>query len=84
MRSSASITIRVLRGSSEAIGSSATLQNSQCAVGFTTSAPSGTSVVFTITLALQHSFSGSKSVYLLAQEPITDSGWVLRGTWTVP
>jgi len=29
-------------------------------------------------------FSGPKSVYLQANEPNTNSGWVQRGVWTVP
>jgi hypothetical protein len=31
-----------------------------------------------------NSFSGAKTVYLQANEPGSNSGWVQRGTWTVP
>ena len=65
------------------IGSSATLTNSQCAVGYTVMVTSGNSVSFTINVVFL-SFSGAKSVYLQATEPNTNSGWVQRGTWTVP
>ena len=69
--------------STKPIGSSATLTNSQCAVGYTVMVTSGNSVSFTINVVFQ-SFSGAKSVYLQANEPNTNSGWVQRGTWTVP
>ena len=67
------------------IGSSANLQNSQCAVGFTVMVTSGNTVSFTINVVFKSpAFSGSKSVYLQALEPNASSGWVSRGTWTVP
>jgi hypothetical protein len=67
------------------IGSASTLQNSQCAVGFTTMTTSGNSVLFTINLVFKSpAFQGAKTVYLQALEPNTSSGWVARGTWTVP
>jgi len=69
--------------STKPIGSSATLSNSQCAVGYTVMVTSGNSVSFTINVVFL-SFSGAKSVYLQANEPNTNSGWVQRGTWTVP
>ena len=37
-----------------------------------------------LTFQVFHTFSGAKTVYLQAQEPNTSSGWVQRGTWTVP
>ena len=67
------------------IGSSTTLQNSQCAVGFTVMNVSGNSVSLTINLVFNSpAFSGAKTVYLQALEPNASSGWVARGTWTVP
>ncbi|MEQ1947581.1 MAG: SBBP repeat-containing protein [Bryobacteraceae bacterium] len=69
--------------SSKGIGSSATLQNSRCAVGYTVMTTSGNSVLFTINLAFKPAFNGAKSVYLQANEPSINSGWVLRGSWTV-
>jgi hypothetical protein len=65
------------------VGSSANLLNSQCAVGYTVMTTSGNSVSFTINV-VELSFSGAKSVYLQANEPNTNSGWVQRGTWTFP
>ncbi len=70
--------------STKTLGSSANLQNSQCAVGYTVMNTSGNSVVFTIQLVFKAAFAGAKTVYLQANEPNTSSGWVQRGTWTVP
>ncbi|MDP8990936.1 MAG: SBBP repeat-containing protein, partial [Acidobacteriota bacterium] len=69
--------------STKPIGSSANLFNTQCAVGFTVMVHSGNSVSFTINTVFL-TFSGAKSVYLQANEPNTNSGWVQRGAWTVP
>lgn len=66
------------------VGSSATLQNSQCAVGYTGLSTSGNSVSLIVNLALMPAFSGAKTVYLQADEPATSSGWVARGSWTAP
>jgi len=71
--------------STKGIGSATTLQNSQCAVGFTTVSIFGNSVALTINLVFKSpAFSGAKGVYLQALEPNASSGWVFRGTWTVP
>jgi len=71
--------------STKGIGSAANLQNSQCAVGFTVMVTSANSVVFTINVVFKSpAFSGAKTVYLQALEPNNSSGWVARGTWTVP
>ncbi len=69
--------------STKPIGSSANLFNAQCAVGYTVMTTAGNSVSFTINVVFL-SYSGAKSVYLQANEPGTNSGWVQRGTWTVP
>jgi hypothetical protein len=67
------------------IGSSATLGNSQCAVGFTVANFTATSVQFTITVVFNSpAFSGLHNVYLQTNEAATNTGWVSRGAWTVP
>ena len=67
------------------IGSSNTLQNSQCAIGYTVMVTSGNSVLFTINMVFRSpQFRGAKTIYLQATEPNASSGWVSRGTWTVP
>jgi hypothetical protein len=68
--------------SSKPLGSSATLSNSQCAVGYTLAYPSGNSVVLQIDLAFAPTFSGTQTVYLNALEPNASSGWVSVGSWT--
>ncbi len=65
------------------IGSSATLQNSQCAVGFTVAIFQGLSVSFTVNSVFKPAFNGAKNVYLQGNEPGTNSGFVSRGTWSV-
>jgi hypothetical protein len=45
---------------------------------------SPTTVTFTANVTFKPAFTGAKEVYLLAQEPLTNSGWVSRGVWTVP
>ena len=69
--------------SSKPVGSAANLQNTQCAVGYSVVTSSGTSVSLTVNLVFL-TFSGAKTVYLQAQEPNSSSGWVQRGSWTVP
>jgi len=70
--------------STKGIGSSATLENTQCAVGYTVMTTSGNSVLFSINLVFFNpAFSGAKTVYVEANEPNSSSGWVSRGTWTV-
>jgi len=69
--------------STKPIGSSANLFNTQCAVGFTVMVNSGNSVSFTINTVFLN-YHGAKSVYLQANEPNTNSGWVQRGAWTIP
>jgi len=69
--------------STKPIGSAATLQNSQCAVGYTVAVFPGNSVAFTINVVFKPAFNGPKNVYLQANEPGTNSGLVSRGTWTV-
>jgi hypothetical protein len=67
------------------IGSSATLQNSQCAVGYTVMFISGDSMQFSIQLVFNTTnFAGAQSIYLDANEPGANSGFVYQGSWTVP
>ena len=71
--------------STKPIGSAISLQNSQCAVGFSGISTSGNSVSLILNLLyFSPAFSGAKTVYLQASEPNSSSGWVSRGIWTVP
>ena len=68
--------------STKGIGSSSTLSNSQCAVGFTIAFPSGNSVVLEVNLSFTGTFTAAQTVYLDALEPGASSGWVSVGAWT--
>jgi len=71
--------------STKGLGSSGNLLNSQCAVGFTVTFVSGDSIQFSIQLVFNTTnFAGLKSIYLEANEPNTNSGFVYQGSWTVP
>jgi len=71
--------------STKGIGSSATLQNSQCAVGYTVMNVSGNSIQFQIQLVFSSAnFAGTQSIYLDADEPDESSGLVYMGSWTIP
>jgi hypothetical protein len=66
------------------LGSSTTMQNSQCAVGYTFGAISGTSFQFTIQVQFtKPAFAGLKSIYLQVNEPNINSGFIYEGTFTV-
>ena len=70
--------------SSKPLGSSANLNNSQCAVGGASATIAGNSVLFTVQLLFfLPAFTGPKTVYEQANELGASSGWVSRGTWTV-
>jgi len=72
---------------SGAIGSSATLQNSQCAVSLSASSAttSGNSLIVNLAMTFSAAYSGAKQVYTYAQNPGgANSGWQHRGDWTIP
>ncbi len=64
-----------------------TLQNSQCVVNGTGShaTGSGNTLTVTVSVTFKPAFSGPKGVYLFAQDASgLSTGWLSRGTWTVP
>jgi len=65
------------------LGSSATIQNSQCALGVATMTVSGTSTILSIPLAFKGSFTGPKNIYMYAVGPSGNTGWVQKGTYSV-
>jgi hypothetical protein len=67
------------------IGSPGTLQNSQCAVdaGASSVTVSGNTLTLTLALSFKTAFAGAKNVYMEVQNSSFDSGWALRGTYTV-
>ena len=70
--------------SSKGLGSSATLQNGQCAVGYAVMYGSGSQVILQVNLLLKPAFSGVKNVYLQPVQAGGGAGWTQVGTWTVP
>jgi hypothetical protein len=71
---------------SATIGTSGTLQNSQCtiAMGSTTVMKSGSALTLNLSLTFAPVFNGMKNVYMFANAGGSSSGWQTRGTWTVP
>ena len=68
-----------------ALGSSSTIQNSQCSVGLTSA--SGTSSMLTLMLSVtfKPAFGGNKILFLAAGDAAqNNSGWVPLGVWLVP
>ena len=66
-------------------GSSGSVQNSQCTLNGTGSsaAPSGTNLTLTLALTFKAAFTGTKTIYMQAQDMAgLTSGWTNRGTWT--
>ncbi len=69
------------------LGSSGTLQNSQCTINGSgsSSSGSGNNVTVNVSLTFQTSFGGSKLIYAKAQDTTNKAlGWTQVGTWTVP
>lgn len=64
-------------------GNSANVQNSQCALGAPSMTVSGTSTILSIPLAFYGGFTGPKNIYMYAQGPNGNTGWVQKGTYSV-
>ena len=70
-----------------ALGSAGSLQNSQCTVdvGSSSAVGSGMNLTVNLVLSFNPAFGGAKNVYMDAFDAWTvDSGWLQKGTWTVP
>ena len=69
-----------------AVGSAGTLQNSQCAVnlGASSVSLSGNTLTLNLAMSFTPAFAGTKSIYTLVSNATLNSGWVVKGTWTVP
>ena len=66
------------------VGSSMTLQNSQCMIGASTVTTSGLSNIITLHISFKSAFSGLQNVYLYGADSdgTINTGWVKLGTWT--
>lgn len=67
------------------LGSSATLQNSQCAVGYSAANVSGGTVSLNVILVFKTpQFTGARQVYVAGTNPYGSTAFQGRGTWNVP
>jgi hypothetical protein len=68
------------------LGSSGTLQNSQCTINVNTSSVSLSGNTLTLNLALSFSptFGGAQNIYMYVQNATLANGFTQEGTWTVP
>jgi hypothetical protein len=71
--------------STKPLGSSATLQNSQCAIGFSSVSISGNTFTLVVQIVLKSpGFTGAKNIYLEGSNAWGTSGLIQKGTWSVP
>jgi uncharacterized membrane protein len=69
------------------LGSTSTLQNSQCAINLAGSSVtlSGTTLTLNLATTFKSAYAGAKNIYMYAANGFNvNSGWQTRGTWTVP
>lgn len=66
------------------LGSSVTVENSQCSVSAASSSSSGSGNVLTLTLAItfKPAYAGARTTYMQVSDG-QNSGWVVKGSWTV-
>jgi hypothetical protein len=88
-RSANTVSLMNDAGTSTLVGTlgTGTLSNSQCTVNLASSSVSlsGNNLTFTLAVNFASAFAGDKNIYMRAvSNDGTNSGWVQRGTWTVP
>jgi len=67
------------------LGSSSTIQNSQCAVNLVSAAGSGATLTLTLNIAFKPAFGGDRIVFVAAvSQSQADSDWQPLGVWQVP
>ena len=73
-------------GSGGTVGSAGSLSNSQCSVnlGSSSAGVSATHLTMNLAMTFAAGYAGAKSVYMYAANGSANSGWQMRGTWTVP
>jgi hypothetical protein len=67
------------------LGQSGTVQNSQCSINAagSSSSVSGNSLTLNLSLTFQPAYSGARKIYMMLYDT-QSSGWLQKGTWTVP
>ena len=74
----------VMGDESEPVGSSITLQNSQCAISASSVTSTALSTTITLDIAFTSTFTGLKNIYMYGADGdgSINTGWVQKGTWT--
>jgi hypothetical protein len=74
----------VLGDASKLVGSSITLQNSQCAIGAASVTATAFSTAITLDITFTGTFTGTKNIYMYGADGdgSINTGWVQKGTWT--
>jgi hypothetical protein len=72
-----------LSTTSAPLGSTTTLQNSQCAIGGATATISGLTITFSITITFKPTFNGLKTIFMDATTSSSDPGFVAKGTYNI-
>ena len=68
---------------SAVMGTPVELSNSQCSIQAAAAAvSSGNTLTVTLPVTFALSYSGTKNIYLFANDAVSNSGWQNRGTWT--
>ncbi len=70
---------------SQPVGSSKTLQNSQCVIGATSVTVTALFTTITLDITFKNPFTGLKNIYMYSADGdgSINTGWVQRGTYTV-
>jgi len=68
-----------------ALGSTSTIQNSQCAVSLTSAVGSGTTLTLALNITFQQGFGGDRIFYVAAADFVQhNTNWQALGVWQVP
>ena len=72
-------------GSPQTVGVAGTLQNSQCSInaGSSSFSINGNNLTLNLAVSFTTAYAGAKNTYMEVYDGV-DSGWVQKGTWTVP
>jgi hypothetical protein len=71
-----------LSSTSMAIGSSGSLQNSQCVIQATTATLSGFSLTISVAIAFKGPYNGAKNIYMNSSTSSSSSGYIQMGTYS--
>jgi hypothetical protein len=67
------------------LGSNATIQNSQCAVGLVSAVGGGQTLTLTLSITFKPGFAGNRILYVAAQDTAAhNSNWQALGVWQAP